>query len=259
MKVEVLNTEVFKSTTPEILGLDFDLNNLKIRYSTAKDKEYDILFENPIAFKLLDEFDLGKYLKDDTITSNMIFEIKEGGFLTNEKENGSFISDQISQQREFLIKGIDDCLFVIAPNKPKIKKVNLKNVQLKQIVTQLKRDANRNTAYFGFNEWTEHEYCIKANTDGLKLFASILLEAAEIEEEGKSHGLNKEEIEWLYDELEIDFIEWTNKNREDLVNNTPKEAGIKWWNFLLWIGLGGIGYLIIAGVIFTIKWITGTF
>ena len=130
----------------------------------------------------------------------MIIEIKEGGFLTNEKENESFISDQISKQREFLIKGVDDCLFVIAPNEPKITKVKQRNDQLKQIAIQLKRDSNRNKAYFGFNEWTEHEYCIRANTDGLKLFASTLLKATEIEEEGKSHGLNKEEMEWLHDE-----------------------------------------------------------
>jgi len=258
MKVTVLNTEIFKSTTPEILGLDFDLYNLKIRYSTAEDKDYDILFKNPIAFKLLDERDLGKYWEYDSITSNMIIEIKDGGFLTNEKENGSFISDQICQQREFLIKGVDDCLFVIAPNEPKIIKVNQRNDQLKQISTQLKRDANKNKAYFGFNEWTEQEFCIRANTDGLKLFASTLLEAAEIEEEGKSHGLNKEELEWLHDEVEIDFVEWTNKDREELVNNSPNEAVSKWWNFLLWFGLVGIGYLIIAGVIFTLKWITGT-
>ena len=258
MKVEVLKTEIFKTTTPEILGLDFDLYNLKIRYSTAEDNDYDILFVNPIAFKLLDEKDLGKYWELDSITSNMIIEIKEGGFLTNEKEYGSFISDQISQQREFLIKGIDDCLFVIAPNEPKIIRVNQRNDELKQIASQLKRDANRNKAYFGFNEWTEHEFCIKANTDGLKLFASTLLEATEIEEEGKSHGLNKEEFEWLHDELEIDFVEWTNKDREDLVNNSPKVTESKWWNILLWIGLVGIGYLIIAGVIFTIKWIIGT-
>lgn len=258
MKVEILNTEIFKSTSPEILGLDFDLYKLKIRYSTAEDKDYDILFENPVAFKLLDERDLGKYWGNDLITSNMIIEIKEGGFLTNEKNNESFISDQISQQREFLIKGIDDCLFVIAPNEPEIIEVNQRNDELKQIATQLKRDSNRNKAYFGFKEWTEQEYCIRANTDGLKLFASTILEVAEIEEEGKSYGLNKEELEWLHDELEIDFVEWTNKDRDELVINNQKETTSKWWNYLLWIVLLGIIYLIIAGVIFTIKWITGT-
>jgi hypothetical protein len=70
MKVEVLNTEIFKSTTPEILGLDFDLYNLKIRYSTAEEKDYDIMFENPVAFKLMDERDLGKYWSNDSIMSN---------------------------------------------------------------------------------------------------------------------------------------------------------------------------------------------
>jgi hypothetical protein len=258
MKVEVLNTEIFKSTTPEILGLDFDLYNLKIRYSTAEEKDYDIMFENPVAFKLMDERDLGKYWSNDSIMSNLIIEIREGGFLTNEKNNESFISDKISQQREFLIKGINDCLFVIAPNEPKIIRVNQRSGELKHIATQLKRDANRNKAYFGLTEWTDQEYRIKANTDGLKLFASTILEVAEIEEEGKSHGLNKEELEWLHDEIEIDFVEWTNKSRDELVNNNKKDNSSRWWNYLLWFGLIGIIYLIIAGIIFTVKWMTGT-
>ena len=258
MVVEALNTEIYKSTIPEILGLDYDLYNLKIRYSTDEDKDYDILFENPVAFKILDERDLGKYWRQDSITSNLILEIKEGGFLTNEKNNESFISDQISSLREFLIRGIDDCLFVISPSEPKITRVNQRNGELKQIANQLKRDANRNVAYFGFTEWTDQEHCIKANTDGLKLFAATILDVAEIEEEGKSHALDKGELEWLNDELEIDFIEWTNKDREELVNVNQNQPSYKLWNYLHWFGLIGIIYLLLAGIVFTLKLITGT-
>lgn len=258
MKVKVLNTEIYKSTTPEILGLDYDLYDLKVRYSTAEDKDYDILFKNPVAFKLLDERDLGKYWSNDLITSDLIFEIEEGGFLTNEKHNESFISDQISPQREFLVKAIDDCLFVIAPDEPEITKVNQRNGGLKQMTTQLKRDANRNKAYFGFAEWTDQEYCIRANTDGLKLFASKILEAAEIEEDGKTHALKKEELEWFRDDLEIKFIEWTSKDRDEIPINNQKETSGRWWNYLIWIGLCLIIYLLIAGILFTIKWAVGT-
>lgn len=201
---------------------------------------------------------MAKYWENKIIVSNLIVEIEDGGFLSNEKSNESFISDQISEQREFLIKGIDDCLFVIAPNDPKIEKVNLQNNESTVIATELKRNANRNKAYFGFTEWTDQEFCITANTDGLKLFASTLLEATEIEQEGNTHGLSTDEMEWLHDEVEIDFIKWTNKVREDIIKSETKEESNKWWNYLLWIVLLLVGYLIIAGMIFTFKWITGT-
>ena len=126
--------------------------------------------------------------------------------------------------------------------------------RLSEIAKELKATSNENVAFFGFLEWTDHEFCIKANNDGLKLLAATLLEATEIKTRGQSYGLNSEEVPWFTDELGIDFISWTDQPRSELEAETKESS-----KSMLWISIGLtiisliVLYLIIVGIIYTIK------
>ena len=56
------------------------------------------------------------------------------------------------------------------------------------------------TAYFGFEEYTPHEFCIKANKDGLKTFAAKNRKNFQnfylkiLEEISEYHYLNKKKL-----------------------------------------------------------------
>jgi hypothetical protein len=131
-------------------------------------------------------------------------------------------------------------------------------MNISQIIRDLKSESNLETAFFGFTEWTEHEFCIKANNDGLKLFAATILEGTQMTKEGQTQGLNQEELKWFKDELEINFIQWTNKPKSELLNTLRQTKESKWVNLIMTLSFLLLGYLVIAGIIFTIKMIAST-
>lgn len=124
MKAKVLNTIIRNFETPEILAINYDLENLDIRYSVDETEEYIIRFENPIGFKCLDERDMMDYWDKKILTDNWILEILEGGWLDMEKSR-SLISDTIFDLREFLIEGVDDCISVLAREEPLIERIKM--------------------------------------------------------------------------------------------------------------------------------------
>ncbi|WP_047451727.1 hypothetical protein [Alistipes sp. ZOR0009] len=122
MKSKKIETIIRNFKTPEILSINYNLENIEIQYSVDEFEEYFITFNNPIGFKCLHERDLGSFWKDKKMVENWIVEILEGGWLKTEIDNG-FISNHIFEVREFLIKGIDDCVTVFASNEPIIRKI----------------------------------------------------------------------------------------------------------------------------------------
>ncbi|MDQ2180660.1 MULTISPECIES: hypothetical protein [Marinifilum] len=120
MKAKVLHTIIQKYITPEILAINYDLDNLDIKYSADKADEYLIRFENPFGFKCIHERDMMDYWNYKTLTDNWILEITEGGWLDQEKSR-SLISDEMFELREFLIEGIDYCVSVFSLHEPIIK------------------------------------------------------------------------------------------------------------------------------------------
>jgi hypothetical protein len=121
MKARVLNTLIKDFETPEILSVKYDLDTLEIKYSTSKNDEYLIKFNNPIGFKCLHERDMMDYWESKVLTDNWILEIIEAGWLDMEKSR-TMISDNMFEFREFLIKGYDDCISVFAREEPCIEK-----------------------------------------------------------------------------------------------------------------------------------------
>ena len=124
--------------------------------------------------------------------------------------------------------------------------------EIDDIVSRLKESANYDNAYFGLVEDVPHEYCIRANDDGLKLFAVELLDS--INNNKTTRGLTPEELPWFDDHAEVQFIELTEKSRSELIEPIKKTKSNDWLIKLrLWGGLIILIYLIVTGIIFTIQ------
>ena len=126
--------------------------------------------------------------------------------------------------------------------------------ELNQLGDKLYQTIDTEKAYFGFEEWTPHEFCIKANKDGLKSFAVELLEVCKSDIDGTKMNLQSGELKWLNDEIDIQFIELTNKSKNEIL---LKEDTKSHKNILTTVA-AGLGlliliYLFITGIIFTIQ------
>ena len=125
---------------------------------------------------------------------------------------------------------------------------------LQKIEQQLINILDDSKAYFGFVEWSEQEYCVEGNTDGLIKFASVLLKCARFDSEKETFSLNPKELKWFKDDMEIKFIKWTNSTIEEM--NTIAPVSIKRFSPLqekifAYTITAILIYLMIAGGIFT--------
>lgn len=132
-------------------------------------------------------------------------------------------------------------------------KIALTKNEMDDIASRLKESVNYDNAYFGIVEDVPHEYCIKANEDGLKLFAAELLASTNNDKEN-IRGLTPEELPWFDDHIELQFIELTGKSRAELIKPVQKTPSNEWLTKLgMWAGLILLIYFIITGIIFTIQ------
>ncbi|HBK88531.1 MAG: hypothetical protein U0289_06170 [Cyclobacteriaceae bacterium] len=126
--------------------------------------------------------------------------------------------------------------------------------QLDEILTRLRESVNHDNAYFGIVEdVAPHEFCVKANEDGLKLFAAELLDVINNNKE-RPRNLAGEELPWFDDLIERQYIELTNKSRAELIKPTQDTKSADWrTKLIIWVILIVVVYLIITGIIFTIQ------
>jgi|GEM_PF-2710661 len=124
-------------------------------------------------------------------------------------------------------------------------------MDLDKISKHLTDNSIQENAYFGITEWVDQEFCINANDDGLKLFAAKLLEIAALKEERKTYGLNQAELKWYFDELDIKFIQWTEKSRKEILDEIQPFRGTILGKLIPIVLVVILIYLLAAGVIFT--------
>ena len=125
---------------------------------------------------------------------------------------------------------------------------------LENIIDKIFNSVDDKQAYFGFEEYTPHEFCIKANKDGLKTFAAELLELSKSDIEGTKLSLSPSKLTWYKNELDVNFVELTTKSREELLQPKKKTSSNNWLTYLaLGSGVLLLIYLIISGIIFTIQ------
>ena len=109
VKARVLETAINSFHSPVVAGLNYriKLNKLIIYYHSDgnEDIDYEIIFENPRGFKLLDEGDMNNYWEDEMMINDWLFEIESGGWLDREDAAGGFISKALGF-KEFLITSL---------------------------------------------------------------------------------------------------------------------------------------------------------
>ena len=125
VKVKILETIIEQFHSPVVAGLSYmaKLNKLTIYYHSNGNEgiDYEIIFENPRGFRLLDEGDMYNYWEGELMLNNWLFGIESGGWLDREDDAGGFISKALGFC-EFLITGTDDCVSVISHSEPIIRK-----------------------------------------------------------------------------------------------------------------------------------------
>ncbi|MFI2744347.1 hypothetical protein ACG2LH_16550 [Zhouia sp. PK063] len=119
MKAEIVSTILNTYTIGAVIAINYDLHQLVITYEVSESKIYNIIFEDIVAFKMLNERDMLGYWKHSTIINTNILKIVADGWLDQEKNKRS-ISSQLFDLQEFLIKGIDDCVCVLSERLPRI-------------------------------------------------------------------------------------------------------------------------------------------
>ena len=117
-----IHTSIDFSGGSEVLGLEYGLGRLHIRLRALKRDQYaSVTFEECAAFRVMDERDLGEYWRACSSHSGWIFEVRGGGWLSQEIERPtSLVAHMNAGLREYLIAGTDDCVSVLAVESPKV-------------------------------------------------------------------------------------------------------------------------------------------
>lgn len=131
--------------------------------------------------------------------------------------------------------------------------------EINDVIRRLKQ-SSYDEGYFGFFYNEDHEYTshVKANRDGLLQFATELLEASKVLEEGESMSLTSTS-NLVSSDYKLTHIEFTNKLKSDLetTNNTEyvptwkdKAGDLVMLGILIFILMS-----ILVGAITIISWI----
>lgn len=137
---------------------------------------------------------------------------------------------------------------------------------LRAVIQQLKETNLKENAYLGFfyND-DDCETCyIKANKEGLELYATKLLEAS-LEMDRRAFVENKKEVfnlslKWFvkHSDFEFSFIELVQKTKDEIIGPIKKEYNQTWKDKLS--GYGILGCFILAlismftGIVVIITW-----
>lgn len=107
----------------EVGRLTYDLERLVVTILPG----WLVAFPDAVGFRVLDEGDLLEFWPVCSArTGSGVFEVHDGGWLTQERSRQGFISGTTRQSlREFLVTGPDDCVGVLAFNAPAVERATL--------------------------------------------------------------------------------------------------------------------------------------
>jgi hypothetical protein len=120
MRVTVLETPVPIGRRPAIVGISYTPPVLTIWFDAEHSSSYlRITFDDCRGFRCLDEGDLARYWSDPVLAQHWMFQILDGGWLTDESANHLTVTLAMGPPSEFLICGLDDCVTVLSPRPPR--------------------------------------------------------------------------------------------------------------------------------------------
>jgi hypothetical protein len=79
-----------------------------------------VRFVDVVAYRVMDERDLGEYWPTCSTPNGWLFEIADGGWLSQEAMRPSSLLAHLAPVKEYLVTGEDDCVSVICANPPEV-------------------------------------------------------------------------------------------------------------------------------------------
>jgi len=106
----------------EVIRVSYEFGRLEIRVNSSyDDRRAIVLFSDAQSFRVLNERDLNEYWPIFSSPNGWLFEISEGGWLSQEQEREESLTWQIIPDlREFLITGSHDCVSVLSCDAPMV-------------------------------------------------------------------------------------------------------------------------------------------
>ena len=117
-----VSSEISFSGGNEVVRIEYELGRLAIHLRAMQGgKEAVVWFAAVEGFRVLDERDLMEYRPTCSTQNGWLFEIQEGGWLTQEVVRpGSLIGFSNRGLHEYLVTGTDDCVTVLSVVPPDI-------------------------------------------------------------------------------------------------------------------------------------------
>ncbi len=120
MKASVIDFPCYIGNQTYIESLSYNLDELKIIVVADSVIRIEVIFYQPIGFRCLDEGDMLEYWENAEVTKNWILQIHDSGWLSQESMRNGFLSNR-SEVKEYLIKGLNDCVSVLDSDCPSVK------------------------------------------------------------------------------------------------------------------------------------------
>jgi len=117
----------------------------------------------------------------------------------------------------------------------------------KKLSDELKAQSFEQDAYFGFVQYVQQEFCIQANSEGLKLFAAKLLELVDSKDESRSSMVHDE---WIEDQMDLKYIEVIDKSQSEVDQVQISRAPSNWYLLRHTLLLLVIVYLLFSSIYF---------
>jgi hypothetical protein len=106
----------------EIVRVDYALRQLTVVAKDAKsDASIRVRFDDVVAYRVMDERDLGEYWPACSLPNGWVYSIRSGGWLSQESvRSGSCIGLFYPGVHEYLVAGFTDCVSVLCTSEPRI-------------------------------------------------------------------------------------------------------------------------------------------
>lgn len=106
----------------EVIRINYDLSVLRVTLVFENlPNSVEVLFSMPTGFRVLDEGDLVEFWRDYHTGNGWLYEVSSGGWHELESRRDGFITQHTDGVKEYLVVGTNDCVSVLAHERPKVK------------------------------------------------------------------------------------------------------------------------------------------
>ena len=119
MECRALEPPLSDDEAIEIVYIEFDIETLTVTVLIDGDK-IDVSFDSPVGYRVLDEGDLLEFWPNCSSFNGWLYEIRNGGWLDQERKREGFVSAAKTDSQEYFIIGCNYCINVIAWEDPSV-------------------------------------------------------------------------------------------------------------------------------------------